>query len=370
VTSDGLFHIDRDDRLVSLVVTPYAAEDVLQGLLETHPDLLAGGQMTPQEPRRWSLIRREHGVPDREAAPGSRWSVDHLFVDHDAVPTLVEVKRSSDTRIRREVVGQMLDYAANGVRYWPVVDLRSAFEATQRAVGRDPEEEIAELTKDDGVGLDEFFARVGDNLRAGRIRMVFLADVVPDELRRITEFLNEQMDPAEVYAVEVKTYRAEGHEGMVIVPTVFGRTAAASAKTSQRSTLDRTTLLERSQPSTLEMLDRFDELAAATGLVVHQTPAGALLKTRRRASVANVYLADWDSLDVPLQPLRDRGWFAEAESVLTRLQAMTAKPLTEKTPTLPTADALGHWDELRHLLAEVAHLYLEQEAESEATASK
>ena len=31
-------------------------------------------------------------------------------------PTLVEVKRSSDTRIRREVVGQMLDYAANGQR--------------------------------------------------------------------------------------------------------------------------------------------------------------------------------------------------------------------------------------------------------------
>jgi hypothetical protein len=35
------------------------------------------------------------------------------------VPTLVEVKRSDDTRIRREVVGQMLDYAANGVVYWP-----------------------------------------------------------------------------------------------------------------------------------------------------------------------------------------------------------------------------------------------------------
>jgi hypothetical protein len=33
--------------------------------------------------------------------------------DQNAVPTLVEVKRSSDTRIRREVVGQMLDYAAN-----------------------------------------------------------------------------------------------------------------------------------------------------------------------------------------------------------------------------------------------------------------
>lgn len=370
MTSDGLFHIDRDGRLASLTVTPYAAEDVLQALLESHPDLLAGGQMTPEEPRRWSLIRREHGVPDREAATGTRWSVDHLFVDQDAVPTLVEVKRSSDTRIRREVVGQMLDYAANGVRYWPVDDLRTSFESTQRGFERDPEEQIAQLTQDAGVGIDEFFAKVGDNLRAGRIRMVFLADVVPDELRRITEFLNEQMNPAEVYAVEVKTYRADGHEGMVIVPTVFGRTAAASAKTTARRTPDRESLLERSQPSTLEMLDRVSTFAADLGLVVHQTPAGALVKTPGRGSVVNVYLADWDSVDIALQPLRDRGWVAEADSVLTRLRRMTSKPLTEKNPTLPTADALLHWEDLRLVLVEIAHLYLENEDRVGANGSR
>jgi hypothetical protein len=60
------------------------------------------------------LIERESAVPDTEGGPG-RWSVDHLFLDQDSVPTLVEVKRSSDTRIRREVVGQLIDYAANAV---------------------------------------------------------------------------------------------------------------------------------------------------------------------------------------------------------------------------------------------------------------
>jgi hypothetical protein len=34
--------------------------------------------------------------------------------------------------------------------------------------------------------------------------MVFVADVIPDELLRITEFLNGQMNTAEVVAVEVK----------------------------------------------------------------------------------------------------------------------------------------------------------------------
>jgi len=40
-------------------------------------------------------------------------------LDQDAIPTIVEVKRSTDTRIRREVVGQMLGYAANAVVYCP-----------------------------------------------------------------------------------------------------------------------------------------------------------------------------------------------------------------------------------------------------------
>lgn len=44
------------------------------------------------------------------------------------------------------------------------------------------------------------------NLRAARIRMLFLTDRMPTELRRIVEFLNGQMQPAEVLAVELRQY--------------------------------------------------------------------------------------------------------------------------------------------------------------------
>src|SRR5215470_14796415 len=91
----------------------YDSEDLLQALLAKYPNLLAGDQLAGS-PRRWLLVRREAGIPDREAG-GARWSLDHLFIDQEAVPTLVEVKRSDDTRIRREVVGQMLDYAATAL---------------------------------------------------------------------------------------------------------------------------------------------------------------------------------------------------------------------------------------------------------------
>jgi hypothetical protein len=121
---DGIFLI-QDDRMVEMALEPYESEELLQRLLATYPALMAGGQMNPPNPRRWLLIGREIGVPGEQDG-SNQWSLDHLFVDQDGVPTIVEVKRSSVTRIRREVVGQMLDYAANGVQYWPIADLRDS----------------------------------------------------------------------------------------------------------------------------------------------------------------------------------------------------------------------------------------------------
>src|SRR4051812_18866025 len=94
---------------VALHERPYDAESVLQELIERHPQMLAGDDSAHGP---LLLVKREAGVSDREDG-GARWSLDHLYLDGDGVPTLVEVKRSSDKRARREVVAQMLDYAAN-----------------------------------------------------------------------------------------------------------------------------------------------------------------------------------------------------------------------------------------------------------------
>ena len=114
-----IYLLNEQSELTAMEESAYESEKIIQRLLGNHPDLLAGDQIDSREPRRWLLVTREMGVPGEEDG-ANRWSLDHLFLDQDAVPTLVEVKRSTDTRIRREVVGQMLDYAANAVAYWPV----------------------------------------------------------------------------------------------------------------------------------------------------------------------------------------------------------------------------------------------------------
>lgn len=71
--------------------TPYDQEVVLQEALAQYPDLIPGDQISPDNPRRWLLVRRELGVPG-ESGGSDVWSLDHLFLDQDGVPTFIECK--------------------------------------------------------------------------------------------------------------------------------------------------------------------------------------------------------------------------------------------------------------------------------------
>lgn len=223
----NIFLIQDGGELVEMREQPYATEDILQELLAKYPNLLAGNQIDAEAPRRWLLVSREVGIPGEEDG-ADRWSIDNVFLDQDAIPTLVEVKRSSDTRIRREVLGQMLDYAANATVYWSAERLRSRFEEECNKRGTNSENLLYDFLQS-VVDTDQFWKNVKSNLQAGKIRMVFVADVIPNELRRVVEFLNGQMDPAEVLAVEVRQF--VGPNGMkTLVPRLIGQTAEAELK--------------------------------------------------------------------------------------------------------------------------------------------
>jgi hypothetical protein len=82
--------------------------------------------------------------------------------------------------------------------------------------------------------VEEFWTTVEDNLRIGKIRLIFLADRLAPGLVRIIEFLNEQMRDVEVLGIEMPQYTAP--EGQVVyVPKVVGRTAAAVEAKQHRS---------------------------------------------------------------------------------------------------------------------------------------
>src|SRR5689334_19318274 len=97
----GVYLMQDNGELVEMRESDYDSEILLQKLLADYPSLLAGDQMNAASPRKWMLVSREIAIPAEQDGAG-RWALDHLFLDQDAVPTFVEVKRSTNTQIRRE----------------------------------------------------------------------------------------------------------------------------------------------------------------------------------------------------------------------------------------------------------------------------
>lgn len=267
----GKIHLIKDnDELVAMDEKKYKQEIDFQDLLENYPDLIPGDQIDSENPRRWLLVKRELGLPFEEQGVKSL-SLDHFFLDQDGIPTLVEIKRGSDTRIRREVVAQMLDYAANAVAFLPVEEIKKQVSL-----------EYDELTLQDDFldeNMDEttFWQNVKRNLEEGKIRMLFVADEIPKELKTIVEFLNKQMDKSEVLAVEIKQYVAVDENIRTLVSRVIGQTVEAESKKGKgpkKPKLDETTFLENVDQYGKNFFQELFKFKDENGLVINWGETG------------------------------------------------------------------------------------------------
>jgi hypothetical protein len=214
--------------LVALEPTGYANEDELQRFIAEHPEVLAATLARADQAAPWLLVQRELDIKMEEGDERTRWSLDHLFIDAEGVPTLVEVKRSSDPRARREVVAQMLDYAASFRHHWSADSLRSLWTssldaATAGAAGAAMDAFLNTTTFADE---DAFWSEVQTNITASRLRLLFVGDGFSAQLVRILEYLNEQLQTTEVVGIEVVPHTGGERGTVAYVPTVRGQTAA------------------------------------------------------------------------------------------------------------------------------------------------
>jgi hypothetical protein len=116
----------------------------------------------------------------------------------------------------------MLGYAANAILHWPALRLQERFAARCAESGA-----IADDTLRDHLGPDldpqAFWSKVKANLEAGRVRLLFVADRIPPELRKVVEFLNRQMQPAQVLAVELPRHGKSILSSVALPAWILGR---------------------------------------------------------------------------------------------------------------------------------------------------
>ena len=104
--SSGIYLVRDDGRLVEMVEQSYGSEALLEELLELYPNLLNGERVDREALDEWLVIIRQDGGGFEDSRT-DLWASNRIFLDRDAVPTLVEIDFSVAPQLRQGTVGQL-----------------------------------------------------------------------------------------------------------------------------------------------------------------------------------------------------------------------------------------------------------------------
>ena len=192
-------------------------EHRLRDLIYDNPTILPVREIDPGYGRLFTVARELN-------VPGVGF-IDVLLADEHGRLVVVECKLWRNPQARREVVGQILDYARELSRY--------GYEDLQRQISiatRRQANVLYALACEAGCSLDEaqFVDRVSRDLSAGRFLLLIAGDGITEGTRRIGEYLRAQPGLAFEFAlIEFAEYHAEvasGETRVIVQPRVLAQT--------------------------------------------------------------------------------------------------------------------------------------------------
>jgi len=165
-----------------------------------------------------SLIPGGEGAAAVTQFPLAGGAVDLLCLDEHGSLTLVECKLKTNREIRRQVMGQVLAYAAalaelSTEEVLARFDKRLASMADKDLRGVASRDVGAALTTSSGheVSREDVATNVQANLEKDALRIVIAVDRVVDELRSVIEYLSRLLPPQiQLIALEVGQFQKDG----------------------------------------------------------------------------------------------------------------------------------------------------------------
>lgn len=226
--ADILFKSEDGEQTI-LKSKSFGKEKLLHGALEDNPSLLSLEEHVDN--LEVATIGREVSV--------SSGSADLLYLDNQGTLNLVEVKLDSNREVRRNVVGQILEYASQMIN-WNYEKLEDTFLSYNTEYQDLFSYFIEEV---DGVDMEEpeFRELVENQLQDGQIRLIVAVNNMVKPLKDIVTFLNNYTT-FEIYALQIDQYEEKGMN--VYVPRLFGYKSESSKRTSNRKRWDENSFFE------------------------------------------------------------------------------------------------------------------------------
>lgn len=241
-------------------------EDLIQSLVHFDPNILPLAEIEPA----FADVRPVCTELALGPAATQKY-VDNLLIGPQGHICMVECKLWQNAEAVREVVGQVLDYAAE-LSSLSYADLTKAVRATLRADQADP---VASLVlgeaADEEARLD-FAADVFRSLKDGNFLLLVVGDRIRPEVERIAEMLQNHATLGFTFGlVEMAIYAADDANGPYYVqPRVLAkteivrRTVFVSAQDRAKPVVTRVTTSQK--PTTISEDEFFSQLAHINGM--------------------------------------------------------------------------------------------------------
>ncbi len=203
----------------------FASEKDLQVMIAETPEPFLGplGEINKPGEDTVFLTKMEAGV--------SVGSVDVLGVDKEGDIYIIECKLYRNPEVRREVVGQILEYAASLYRMdYDDFCGKIVSGSSLELIGI-----MESMCIEKGLEFDaeEFESGVNANLETGEFNLAIVVDAIRDDLRTTISYLNE-LTRFVIVGLQVSHVKNEGLKIEAVIPTVYGEKLKAPHRASSR----------------------------------------------------------------------------------------------------------------------------------------
>ena len=190
----------------------YKDEVHMQEIIYNKLDVIPFEDIQPKSANLMKIPIKELGLP------GSG-STDIVVVDQEGTIYIIETKLAKNPEAKRQVVGQILEYAA----FLGEQDFNWLDSQVKSKQGKNFTEFFQDIQDWD---KEIFEDNVANNLQQGRFKLIIVVDQLNRELQHTTQFMRDKLD-IEIYPIELRYFK-DKNETEILFPKV-----QASQKTKQ-----------------------------------------------------------------------------------------------------------------------------------------